>query len=438
MLLAASAAALQLTVAAGRPLNVVVDQRIRIKDVGQPITGVVIQPVYVFDRIVVPAGAKVRGHVAAIEPLSKVARVRAILSGDLTPAHQVVLQFDTIVLPSGDVVSMQSEVKNEILRPTRTSAPPAPDAEQTGGVRRLQREATDRAKTAITDAKQRGHDLLDEIRGPGKTERVKEEIVKRLPYHPQVIAAGTGYHTELTAPLDFGAATAAAELAEPGVRPQPSSVLSARLITALDSSKTPRGTKVRAAVTEPVFSDDHRLVVPEGTILEGEVTLARPARRLHRNGQLRFLFESIQRDPSDTAPLLASLQSVEASGDDHVTVDEEGGTTLSDSKTRFIAPALAVLALRGSLDEHSHLDPDGDGHIIHSSHPGALGAGGFFGLGVLGAGLSQIWRPVGVGLTIVGAARTLYTNVLGRGRDVQFPADTPMQLQLAPGPAAVP
>jgi hypothetical protein len=28
----------------------------------------------------------------------------------------------------------------------------------------------------------------------------------------------------------------------------------------------------------------------------------------------------------------------------------------------------------------------------------------------------------------------MYTNVLGRGREVQFPANTVIQLQLAPGP----
>ena len=137
--------------------------------------------------------------------------------------------------------------------------------------------------------------------------------------------------------------------------------------------------------------------------------------------------------------MLASLQSVHANGDEGVTIDDEGGTTLTSSKTRFIAPALAILALRANFDhDRDHLDPDGDGHIIHSNNPQALGVGGFFGLGVLGVGLSQISRPIGVSLSVVGAARTLYTNVLGRGREVRFPADTLIQLQLAPGPSPLP
>ena len=36
---------------------------------------------------------------------------------------------------------------------------------------------------------------------------------------------------------------------------------------------------------------------------------------------------------------------------------------------------------------------------------------------------------------VYGAARTMYTNVLGKGREVVFAADTPIQVRLAPGPS---
>ena len=108
---------------------------------------------------------------------------------------------------------------------------------------------------------------------------------------------------------------------------------------------------------------------------------------------------------------------------------------MTESKTRFIAPALSLLALRGSLDRHDHLDPDGDGHVIHGSNPGAVSVGGFFGLGLIGIPLSHVAPPVGIGLSILDAAKTMYRNVLAKGREVQFPADTVMRLQLAPGPS---
>src|SRR6202051_4405644 len=123
--------------------------------------------------------------------------------------------------------------------------------------------------------------------------RLKDAAVQQLPYHPQYLARGTVYEAELSSPLSFGRAVPA--IAAPaGTAPAPGSILTARLATTLDSSRTPRGTPFQAVITETVFSADHRVILPEGTILSGEVTLARPARRFHRNGKLRFLFESVQ------------------------------------------------------------------------------------------------------------------------------------------------
>jgi len=320
--------------------------------------------------------------------------------------------------------------RSEIPRATRTQAPDSAD----GDARRSPLgQATAQAKATIADARQRGRDVLAEIARPGRSARLKDEVLQRLPYHPQIIQAGTGYHAELLAPLDFGVVTSS-ELAPSGARPAPSSVLNARLLTPLDSAKTPRGTPVHAVVTQPVFSPDNQLIFPEGTVIDGEVTLARPARRLHRNGQLRFLFESVHRPAAEPTPMLASLAAIESSEDARLALDDEGGATLKNSNTRFIAPALALLALRGTADRHEHPDPDGDGHMIESGAPGARSAGGFLGLGVLGVVVSHFSRPLSVGLSLVGVARTLHSNVLGRGREVEFPADTNLQLQLAPGP----
>jgi hypothetical protein len=425
-----------LTIDAGRSLEIVIDQRVTIKTVGQSVAGTLVEPLYAYDRIVVPAGTKVLGHVAALEGPSKVARTRAILSGDLTPLRHVVLQFDALVYDDGRTVDMTTAMKAEIPNLKRTSAPPAEketEAGAPGTIRRAEREAKNYVKQSVSEAKQKSRDILAEITQPGRTERAKQAVIDRLPYHPQAISAGTGYHVELVAPLDFGRATPT-EPASADARPAPSSILNARLVTTLDSSKTPRGTLIRAVVSEPVFSADHQLIFPEGTTLEGEVTFSTPAKGFHRNGQLRFLFERVQLPSGEPSALLASLESAHTSGDDHMVLDDEGGAKLENPKTRFIAPALALLALRGNLDRHDHLDPDGDGHVIHSDNPAAVSAGGFFGLGLLGIPLSHMAPPVGLALSIVGAAKTVYSNILSKGREVQFPADTPIRLQLAPGP----
>ena len=192
-------------------------------------------------------------------------------------------------------------------------------------------------------------------------------------------------------------------------------------------------------ITETVFSSDHQVILPEGTKLTGEVTFAAPARRFHRNGRLRFLFETVQVPNQPPAPLLGALHAIDASNDDRVAVDDEGGATLENSKTRFIAPALSLLSLRASnnRDGQSHPDPDGDGSIrTAGSGAGSRGVGGFIGMGLVGAAVSQITRPVGIAMGVYGAVKTIYTNVLGKGREVTFPADTPIQVRLAPGPSA--
>src|SRR3989442_2402818 len=93
--------AVELVVDAGTPLRVALDQRVKIKHVGQAVTATVVEPVYAFDRIVVPAGARVVGHLEKLEGPSKGARFRAMIAGDFTPPRKVILSFNALVLPAG-------------------------------------------------------------------------------------------------------------------------------------------------------------------------------------------------------------------------------------------------------------------------------------------------------------------------------------------------
>src|SRR6266404_5834667 len=51
-----------LSVAKGAPLQVALDQEIRVKKVGQPAEVRLVEPVYAFDHIVVPVGSEVIGE----------------------------------------------------------------------------------------------------------------------------------------------------------------------------------------------------------------------------------------------------------------------------------------------------------------------------------------------------------------------------------------
>ena len=427
-----------LTVAAGRPLRVRLTDRVEIKHVGQVVTATVVDPIYAYDRVVIPSGATVTGHIARLESPSRWTRARTMLGGDFSPQHTPSVQFDTLTLPDGTRLAIATAIatgREQITLSTTTAA-----SKKTGIIARGKEEATGHAKEAIAAAKRQFHDALTEVTAPGKKQRLKDAAIAQLPYHPQYLHAGTLYTAELLAPLSFGDVPAAVS-ALPDDKPAPQSVLTARLVTPLDSAKTAKGTPMQAVLTEPVFSTDHRLVFPEGTMLDGEVTFAKRAATMHRNGQLRFLIEHVHPPEHPATMLLASLYAVEATKGDRLVVDDEGGASATNSKTRFIAPALAIMSIHAAADEEHHerrFDNDADDNEPISGSPNVLGRGiaGWFGFGLLGASLGQVSRPVAVGLGVYGAARKIYSNVIGRGRDVTFPENTVIQVQLAPSAGA--
>jgi type IV secretory pathway VirB10-like protein len=438
---------IDLIVDAGRPLRVALDERVRLSHVGQVVTGTVTEPVYAYDRIVIPAGTHVRGHILAIESGSRFVRARAYLAGNFSPSRRAVLQFNTLMLDDGREEPIDTIVKGGVPNVARrvagaTSNSHAPSDEDASPTLATQARGEIRQRTidAVSGAKQQVRDAVATVKSLRQADqwaRIKDAAVQQLPYHPQYVAKGTVYDVELSSALAFGRVIPAAA-APAGTSPAPDSILTARLATTLDSSKTPRGTAFEAVITETVFSADHRVVLPEGTKLTGTVTFSEPARRFHRNGRLRFLFERVQVPNQPSAPLLGALHAIDASRDDRVAVDDEGGAAVENSKTRFIAPALAILSLQASLegDGHSFADPDGDGSIkTAGSGVGSRGVGGFISMGLIGAAVSQITRPEGIAMGVYGAARTIYSNVLGKGQEVIIPADTPIQVRLAPGRA---
>ena len=428
-----------LVVAAGRPLRVRLDQRITISHVGQIVTAVVVDPVYAYDRVVIPAGTTVTGHITTFETPSKWSRARLIFGGDFTPPRTPVVQFDRLALSNGtakEIATTPASGRERVTMTTTTAA----EKKKEGVVARGKEEAESRAKEAIESAKHHVHDAAVAVKAPDKMQRLRDAAVAQLPYHPQYLRAGTLYTAELLTPVSFGEVDAS-EPARAGDRPSPASVLTARLVTPLDSSKTPKGTPMQAVLTEPVFSADHRLLFAEGTTLDGEVTFAKHAASMHRNGQLRFLVERAQAPEHEQTALLASVYAVEASQDDRLVVDDEGGASATSSKTRFIAPALALMALHASAEEHHHrFDNDGDDGELMTTQGNFLGRGvaGWFGFSLTGTGLGLLSRPVAIGFGVYGAARSVYANVLARGRDVVFPANTEIQVQLSPAAERAP
>lgn len=412
----------RLVVEAGRPLRVALDGRVRVKRAGQRLTATVVEPVYAYDRIVVAVGARLVGEIASLDPVPARARLKGILvRGDFSPARRVGLRFDRLVLSDGREIAIETRVGPGTSDVVLQAAEPARKG--------LAARAAERARNELDQG-------VVSLKRPGKWRRLKQAVLASLPFHAQYIREGTVYDAELLAPLDFGAA-AVTERAPAGTPPPPDAVLSARLLTGLDSAKTPRGTPIRAVLTRPVLSPDGRLVLPAGALLSGEVTFTRPAGHLRQNGQLRFLFEQVRAEEQAAEALQASLQSAQVGRDARLAIDDEGGATATTPKTRFLAPALSLGVVGLSLRREAVYDPGEAGFetgLTEASGNGTA-AGGFSGLALVGVGVSALSRPAGVTLGIVGFARSLYVSLIGKGRDVTLPAGTRLQLQVAPPPA---
>ena len=411
----------------GRTMRVALDRRIAIHHAGQPVTGTLVEPVYVYDRVVLPIGTRLTGHIERLEQPSKKARTLAMIGGDFSPHPHPILCFDSVGVPEGAVISIVTSVKGGTLRArpqvSRNPKKASDEKDDAGPVGALRDAVSAQA-----------HEALALLKDPGKVERLEQMAVDQLPYHPEFLAKGMVYDVELLEPVSFGTVQPIAS-APAGSLPAPDSVLAAKMVSTIDSAKTPRGAPIAARLTEPVLSAQHEVIFPEGTLLTGEVTFAKPARRWRHNGQLRILFASVQPPAQASRPLLASLYSIEAGAGEGVRVDEEGGTSITNSKTRFIPPALAVLAVRGSAHQEHELDDDDVGRPAHlvatQGSPGAKALGGFFGFGAIGAVVGQFSRPVAIALSALGAARTVYTSIIAKGREMTFSADTPIQVRLA-------
>ena len=75
---------------------------------GEPLEGRLLYPVYVDNRIAIPAGATLRGTVLQLDP-DRSRRIHARLRGDFTPFHIPVVRFDELVLPDGEREPMVSD-----------------------------------------------------------------------------------------------------------------------------------------------------------------------------------------------------------------------------------------------------------------------------------------------------------------------------------------
>ena len=191
-----------LTVPAGTPLKVALDQEVRIQKVGQPVHGRVVEPVYSFDKIVVPAGSEVTGKIAGIDGVSRMKRTVAAMNANFSPYRQVRIEFDELVLADGrhlplhTVVSPASQGVLQFV--------PANAKENTGAAAEAKHAASRKISEVRQEARREWDAAKQQLHEPGKMHRLERLGVAQLPYHPQYMDAGTSFNADLQTPLDFG------------------------------------------------------------------------------------------------------------------------------------------------------------------------------------------------------------------------------------------
>lgn len=411
---------IHLQVPDGTPLRIAIDRKTRISHAGAGVHGKVVDAVYAFDRAVIPAGSTVSGRVVKIDPVPLKRRLLAYADAKLTPFHSYEVSFDVLTLPDGTQIPIH----------TRVSPGTAEVVHLVANSKKQQQRKKNLAAKAAGDAKQEArskvHEAVNEIKSPGKIQRLENLLWAQSPYRRQYLQTGTRFNATLEEPLDFGQEThTQAELAELGGMPEDDSVLHARLTSAVSSASAKRGTPIAAVLTEPVYSPDHHLLLPVNSKLTGEVLEARPARKFHRNGDLRVAFNRLETPQGVMEPMEGSIEGADVDRAASMKLDEEGGAHTTDSKKRYLSTGLTLLmaaAVSHPDAEHGTTDASGD--------PGATAGAGVSGYGISGSLITLAARsqPVSLAFAAYGASMSVYTNFLSRGRDVVFVKDTPLEI----------
>jgi hypothetical protein len=380
--------------------------------------------VYAFDQPVIPAGSEVRGHVARVAPISKLRRTMAYADADFSPPRQYTVTFDTIILSNG----RRLPVKTTATRGTQSLIHLTSDPTRAAKRRNAAAKAIDDAKQQVKDTY---HRAIAEIKSPGKIHRAEQYLLAQLPYRRQYLEPGTRFDADLKKPLDFGPAIRVPEqLGSVGMEPAPDTTLHARLTAEVSSATASHGTPIEAVLTEPVFNAHHQLLLPVDSRIVGKVMHAKPAGKLHHNGELRIVFERIETPEGQAQAMHGSLEGVEVASAANMKLDSEGGAHTTDSKSRYLSTGLAILGAAAA--SHPESDSGASDGIADPATRSAAGGSGFKLVGAI-VSLTTDSKTFSSALGFYGAGMSVYSHFLSRGKDVVFPKDTPVEITFERG-----
>ena len=381
-----------LVVGAGNDLRCRLEKGLRITNTGEPITAKLVEPIYAGTSVAIPEGSTIKGHVSSISSASR--RKGQLLRGDFTRPRTAHVSFDKVILPDGTALQIHTDATVGVSDVKTAQYLPK---SQRPGVRQKMRDAT------------------KPFSEPNKLQRLSQAAVTSLPYHPEYLDRGTIFDATLLDPVGTPSPVDRAE-----THPLLSdSYLHIRLLTPMNSGMSAAGSAVEAMVPRPYYNQDHVLLYPAGTKLEGTVTRAIAAGWMRKNGELLFSFHSAQTPDGTTSDVSATVAGVEAPGGQRLAVGQEGhvkATTSTFSRLRapvsLIGPSRAVADT--SVDKTAW----------------ARAGEGNKGFGLLGAGAAQASATTAIGFGYFGGAMNVYDAFFARGSNVELPVNTPVFLRI--------
>lgn len=397
----------------GTPLSVRIVQHTPMRT-GEMIRAELLYPVYVENQIALKEKVILLGKVTELHNDTG-RRNHARINGDFTPFHTPVVRFSQIILDDGVAIPLAAGPAVDGAPVLRLNAP----APRTGGFLRRQWET----------GMQIARDQISVFTAPKKGDRLLQLAYHQLPYHPERIEDGTCWTIETTEPILLPAQA----LQTPPPAPSPTApdtgrsswTLEAYLGQSLNSATAKAGQPIQAVVAEPIYNRDHTLAIPQGALLTGAVTQARPARSFARAGVLSFDFKQITLPGGTSENVQSALTGVDAASAANLALDSEGRVKPKPQDKVVVPLILALLATR-PLDEDSEFQAGRN----------FVGANGF-GLAGNIIALATGSAKVSAGIGAYGTAVSLYRRWFARGNDVIFAKNTRIVVEATPRGSSV-
>jgi len=381
-----------IAVGAGNDLRCRLEKGLRITKLGEPITATLVEPVYAGTTIAIPEGSTVKGHVSSISSAPR--RRGQVLRDDFTRPRTAHVTFDNVILPDGTAVQIHTD--STIGVSDVKTAQYLPKSQRPG----VRKKIKDAAKP---------------LSEPNKLQRLSQAAVTSLPYHPEYLSQGTIFDATLLDPV--GTPSPVDQTETPSLLAD--DYLHVRLLTPLNSGMSAAGSAIEAVVPRPYYNQEHVLLYPAGTKLEGTVTRAVAARWMKKNGELLFSFHSAQTPDGTTTEMKVTVAGIEAPGGQRLAVGREGHVKATTSTfSRLRAPVSLIGPSRALAD--TSVDKTA----------WARAGQGSKGFGLLGAGAAQASATTAIGFGYFGGAINVYDAFVARGSNVELPVNTPVFLRV--------